>query len=443
MRGLDRRTRAPEHLFPSFFMGGFECSTHRLDEYRRLDLIESTRHDRFAREDYERLVEQGIRVARDGARWHLIEQTPGHYDFGSLERMVQAARDAEILVLWDLLHFGWPDHCDVFSRDFPFRFSEFAHATAEWFRRNAPSPFWFTPLNEISWVAWAGGSAGCINPFAKDRALELKRQLVRCALGAVRTIREVMPQARFTTVDPIVHVVPTPGRPEEVAVAAARNESKFEAWDMLYGRKYPELGGAEDVFDVIGVNFYPHNEWILSEEGQGFIRTDHPNYKPFRELLADVWARYRTPIYISETGTEDEERVPWMRYVCQEVAAAMEAGVPVQGICIYPIVNHPGWVDDRHCYNGLWDYANERGGREIYEPLEAEIRRWQQVFDAQNRDRISAHTLEETLAHEPTPHAAPDSQPTPHAAPDSRVTHLTGPMQGCSVPAASRKKGQP
>ena len=412
-------------------MGGFECSTHKLTEGKRLDLITGTQHDRFAREDYERLVEQGLRVARDGARWHLIEQTPGRYDFSSLEPMVRAARDAEILVLWDLLHFGWPDLYDVFSPEFPARFEDFARATAEWFKRNAEPPYWFTPVNEISWVAWAGGTAGCINPFVQDRGLELKQQLVRCALAAIRSVREVLPKARFTSVDPIVHVVPTPGREEEVALAAERNESKFEAWDMLHGYKYPEVGGREDVFDVIGVNFYPHNEWILSEEGQGFIRTDHPNYKPFRELLADVWARYKTPIYISETGTEDEERVPWVRYVCQEVAAAMEAGVPVEGICIYPIMNHPGWVDDRHCYNGLWDYANDRGEREIYEPLETEIRRWQQVFDAHDCDRISAHTLQEALSHEPTPHAVPGAH----------VTHLTGPLQSCEPKPVSRNKG--
>jgi hypothetical protein len=97
----------------------------------------------------------------------------------------------------------------------------------------------------------------------------------------------------------------------------------------------------------------------------------------------------------------------------------MERGIPIEGICLYPIVNHPGWDDDRHCHNGLWDYADAHGQREIYEPLEAEIHRWQQVFDARNRDRIDARALEEQLSHEPTPHAAPDS----------RVAHLTGPLQ--------------
>ena len=89
-------------MFPSFFMGGFECSTHQLSEGKRLDLITSTRHDRFARADYERLAEQGLRVARDGLRWHLIEKTPGQYSFASLEPMARAAQQAGILVLWDL-----------------------------------------------------------------------------------------------------------------------------------------------------------------------------------------------------------------------------------------------------------------------------------------------------------------------------------------------------
>ena len=43
-------------------MGGFECSTHKLGEGKRLDLIASTHHDRFARQDYERLVEQGMSI---------------------------------------------------------------------------------------------------------------------------------------------------------------------------------------------------------------------------------------------------------------------------------------------------------------------------------------------------------------------------------------------
>ncbi|RYI87935.1 MAG: beta-glucosidase, partial [Acetobacteraceae bacterium] len=59
-------------LFPSTFLGGFECSTQRRRDGRRLDLIAGTRHDLMAVEDYRQLVEHGIKAARDGVRWHLI-----------------------------------------------------------------------------------------------------------------------------------------------------------------------------------------------------------------------------------------------------------------------------------------------------------------------------------------------------------------------------------
>src|SRR5687768_9608744 len=89
------RAGSRAHLFPSFFMGGFECSTHKLSEGKRLDLITSTQHDRFALQDYRRLAEQGMRVARDGVRWHLVEKDRGRFDFSSLAPMVAAANEAE------------------------------------------------------------------------------------------------------------------------------------------------------------------------------------------------------------------------------------------------------------------------------------------------------------------------------------------------------------
>ena len=53
----------------------------------------------------------------------------------------------------------------------------------------------------------------------------------------------------------------------------------------------------------------------------------------------------------------------------------------VNGICLYPIVNHPGWEDDRHCHNGLWDYPNDSGEREIYLPLAEELSKQRSEFE--------------------------------------------------------------
>src|SRR5689334_651471 len=67
-------------LFKSFFIGGFECSTHRRRDGKRLDLIAATGHDVNAEADYRMLAAHGIRTVRGGLRWHLIETAPRRYD---------------------------------------------------------------------------------------------------------------------------------------------------------------------------------------------------------------------------------------------------------------------------------------------------------------------------------------------------------------------------
>src|SRR5690606_24337765 len=108
---------SPE-LFSSFFIGGFECSTQRRRDGRRLDLIAATRHDRFVAQDYALSVEYGLRTLRDGLRWHLIEPAPGRFDWSSFLPMLRAARDADVQVIWDLCHYGWPDDLDIWSPAF-------------------------------------------------------------------------------------------------------------------------------------------------------------------------------------------------------------------------------------------------------------------------------------------------------------------------------------
>ena len=158
--------------FRSFFMGGFECSTHRLHSGRRLDVIGATRHDRFALEDYQRLADAGMLTARDGIRWHLIETAPGVYDFSSVRPMLAAARQAGIQVLWDVLHYGWPDDLDIFSAAFVDRFAAFAAAFARLASDETDGAPWVVPVNEISFFAWAAGDVGIFNPFATGRGDE-------------------------------------------------------------------------------------------------------------------------------------------------------------------------------------------------------------------------------------------------------------------------------
>lgn len=384
--GTESIPQAP--LFKSFFAGGFECSTHRLRSGARLDIIDATKHDRFALQDYQRLQARNLRVAREGLRWHIVESTPGKYDFSSALPIVRAARATGTQVIWDLCHFGWPEHLDIFKPEFVTALANYGAAFAKWLSNETNDTGFFCPVNEISYFSWAAGDEGSIFPFANGRGFELKTQLVRAAILTMDAIWDVMPGARFMHVDPIIHVIAAQKRVEDRPAAEAYRLSQFQAFDMLSGRMWPELGGHEKYLDIVGVNFYPHNQWFYNLKGFQRIRRftpisrRHPLYRPFREMLMEMYARYHRPLYIAETGAENRIRAGWLRYVCGETKAAIANGTPVHGMCLYPILNHPGWVDGRHCYNALWDYPDEHGNREIYEPLANELRRWQKVFES-------------------------------------------------------------
>lgn len=366
-------------MFASFFQGGFECSTHLRPDGRRLDITRATAHDRLARQDYSMLAGLGVRTIRDGLRWHLIERRPGRYDWDSFLPMLHAASEARVEVIWDLLHFGWPDMHDIWSPDFPARFADFSAAAMELIAREGEGAPMVCPVNEISFLAWGGGDHGFLNPFARGRGPELKRQLVRASVAASRAVRAVEPRVRLIHTDPAINVIPDPARPWTAAEAAGHTEAQFQAWDMISGRLAPELGGRPDYLDVIGINYYCHNQWIcegppLDWQGQGL------GYVPPRDLFARIHHRYGRPIFLSETGIEAAERPYWLRYICDEVAAARAAGTPVQGVCLYPVMNHPGWDDDRHCPNGLIDYDPATFERWLDEPLLMELRVQQARF---------------------------------------------------------------
>jgi hypothetical protein len=181
----------------------------------------------------------------------------------------------------------------------------------------------------------------------------------------------------------VINVIADPERPQDGDTARWYNEAQFDAWDMIAGRKSPHLGGHEKYLDILGLNYYPHNQWIYS--GEPFnpsivIPPEHPSYRPFRHILADLHKRYERPMFIAETGADGERRPDWLRYVGREVRGAIRAGVPVGGLCIYPIVNYPTWEGGHNLNSGLWDYADERGERDMCVPLARELRRQIRLF---------------------------------------------------------------
>jgi beta-glucosidase/6-phospho-beta-glucosidase/beta-galactosidase len=363
-------------LFASFFQAGFECSSHRRQDGVRLDLLRATGHAKHVLGDYRQCRQLGFQTLRDGLRWHLIEKEPGKYDWSSWVPALEAAEGTGMQVIWDLFHYGSPDHVDQAGADFPERFTQFALAALEVHRSVTKRPPLVCPLNEISFHSWAVDE-GYFPRVGPDQAGWFKRHLVRTAITAARAIKQSWPETTIVWAEPLINIAPHDRRRRTVSAAEQNLQGMYEAYDWILGLAEPQLGGDATLADVIGLNFYPHNQWYF----QGpTIPMGHHEYRPLADMLVEFSSRYSKPVLIAETGAEGSARPAWLHYVCDEVRDAQKRGTRVEGICLYPITTYPGWDNSRHAETGLLSTITADGSRHVYEPLYEELQRQRTIM---------------------------------------------------------------
>lgn len=203
-RLAERAQSGPPH-FKSYFMAGFECSSHRRNDGVRLDLIRATAHYKHAEADYAACASLGLHTVRDGLRWHLIEQVPGKFDWSSWLPMLDAAEEAGVQVIWDMLHYGAPDHLDQGSDAFIDAYGRFAaEAVKVHFSAVGRAPL-VCPINEISFFAWAV-EVGYFPAVGPRKLGWFKRHLVRTAISGTQAMRSAVPSTRFVFAEPLIHV---------------------------------------------------------------------------------------------------------------------------------------------------------------------------------------------------------------------------------------------
>lgn len=349
-------------LFRSFWMGGFECSCQINMRGERLDMTAALGHDANAAEDYALLRSIGVSSARDGIRWHLVDRC-GRCDFSSWDPMAEAARREGVQVLWDLCHYGWPDDVDIFTPAFVDRFARFCRAVAHRHRETSDETAFYTPVNEISFFAWAA-CRKVMYPFARRRDGEMKRQLVRAAIAGAEAIWDADKNARVIFVEPLIHIVPPYG--DDGDLARAKHESQFEAWDMLIGHAHPDLGGHPKYLDIMGLNYYASNQWEVPG-GKKLRWAGEPldkRWKPLYLLLEEVYRRYHRPLFLAETSHYGVGRAAWINEIARETRQARKRGVPIEGVCLYPILDRFDWNHPRHWHHsGVFDMVRRKGGR--------------------------------------------------------------------------------
>ncbi len=380
--------RRPGHagLFPTFFLSGFECSTFLWRDQGRRDLVAETQHREHLEEDFAFLRSVGIAVAREGIPWPIVDRG-GECDFSSLDPLIAAMNRNQILPIWDLCHYGYPDDLDPFSPAFAERFAAFARAAAEYVVPRLRGPHFFTPINEITFFAFMGGEWAWTAPFhnTDEKRRELRLALCRADIAAVRAIRKVDPAARMVHIDPLILVVPPRDRPDLADEAEHETyEDTFYAWDVLAGIRHPDLGGSAEVLDIVGVNCYSFGQMEYREKGPHASLEPHDDrIRPLGDLLAYAWERYRRPMIVGETSGLGEGRPAWLCDIVEESLAAVVKGIDLHGVCLFPAVDMPNWHTGEWLHNGLCDLVEENGRlrRVPFGPYIDELRRWQKELN--------------------------------------------------------------
>lgn len=370
-------------LFSSLFLAGFECTTGYNVHRQWIDQVVATQHDQHVDEDYARLRQVGIRAAREAIRWPLVDSR-GRFDFSTVQPFLEASKRHQIQIVFDLFHFGYPADIDLLSAEFPKRFADYCYAAARYVASQTDGPCYFTPINEPSFFAWAAGEVGLFAPHLRGQGCELKICLVRAAIEGINAIWAACPHAQIINVDPVCRMVAPHGRPDLQQQADHFNLSTvFQGWDMMSGRWLPELGGSSTHLGMIGINYYWTNQWQVDRPGMP-LRDDDPRRWPLARLVRQVWERYGVDLVITETSHVDEMRPIWLREITDEVEALLDQGVPLRGICLYPILGMPEWHEPHKWTRmGLWDLAPQSPtlGRVIYAPMLEALREAQQRLE--------------------------------------------------------------
>jgi beta-glucosidase/6-phospho-beta-glucosidase/beta-galactosidase len=375
--------------FRSFWWGGYEC-TDQLNAFgNRVDFLPLTGHLQLIDEDYAAQKPFNIGTVREGIRWAMIEKTPYHYDFSTVKTMLDAGKRHGVQQIWDLCHFGYPDDLTPLHPMFARRFAALCRAFVDFYRGQRPDDVLIvTPINEVSFISWLGGEANGTSPYCHGQGWRVKYGLMRAYIEGSYALREADPSIRLLTTEPLISIVPPPNPwPEHRRDARNSHENQFQATDMLSGRMCPELGGNPDLLDIVGFNYYYDNQWQLhpyQKLGWNDVQMD-PRWVPLHKLLRKAYQRYGRPFAITETSHPGIDRPLWWRMIADECAHVLRKGLPLQGVCIYPLIDRPDW-DHTHEWHrsGLWDadLAQPGPGRVLHQPSAEALLQAQAVVSA-------------------------------------------------------------
>ncbi|MEP6465021.1 MAG: amine oxidase [Parafilimonas sp.] len=361
--------------FSSFWMAGYECSDKLNAFGKRVDFLNITGHIDLIYEDYASLKDFNISTVREGIRWSFIEKQPYEYDFSVVLHLMKAAKQYNIQQVWDLCHFGFPDDLTPLHPMFARRFTALCRAFLEFYRSLNPlEPLIIIPINEVSFISWLGGEVCGTTPYCKNNGWSVKYKLMQAYIEGIAAIKQLDDNVIILTSEPLVNMVPPQNASEEEIVnAALQHQQQFQATDMLCGKICPELNGKPEYLDIVGVNYYYNNQWVINTTNFLLWKDEQKDerWRPLHHLIDEVYKRYNRPVVITETSHPKEDRPLWITDIAHQLVTILNNNIPLLGVCMYPFIDRPDWDDTITWHHaGIYDVVTENAQlkRVLYQP---------------------------------------------------------------------------
>jgi beta-glucosidase/6-phospho-beta-glucosidase/beta-galactosidase len=400
-----RGTRGPAiHRF--MFATGIECSypviTSKSSKDRRYDEMELIGHYERWKEDFQLVLDLGIRYLRYGPPYYKVHVGPNKYDWSFVDETFHELRRLGIVPIADLCHFGVPDWIGDFqSPDWPELFADFAEA----FAQRYPWVRFFTPVNEIFVCATFSAQFGWWNErLESDKAFATAlKHLVRANILAEEAILRAQPAALFIQSEATQYFHCE--EPEAHEQAEFYNNKRFLSLDLCYGidllaqmyqymtengvsaeeyRWFMEHGSELKPYCIMGNDYYVSNEHAVSADGSIVGSGEIFGYYVITKQYYD---RYHWPVMHTETNLRDAERAPeWLRKEWMNMFRLREDGVPIIGFTWYSLLDQVDWDValrvDNGTVNPLGLYDWDRKIRLVGKAYKKLITRWRDILQA-------------------------------------------------------------
>jgi beta-glucosidase/6-phospho-beta-glucosidase/beta-galactosidase len=336
------------------FIGAFESTYQPAFD---TDVFETTAHDRRWREDLELLGACGVHEIRYPVRWHRVEVEPGSFDWAQTDEVLAHLADVGLHPIVDLVHHTSYPHwiADFADPEFGPALLRYVRAFAERY----PGVDAYTIFNEPFTTFLLCGQAGIWPPQLRglEGFLTIARNVFPALTEASRLLRELLPHARHVYVEACErHTASTPAGAQ---FADWTNDRRFFLTDLFFGHELDErrpfvadvlaCGGADllevepGAIDVLGLDYYAHNQWEWADVDVGTTCPSAP--VPFADVIREYWERYRLPCIVGETNIRGlpSDRATWLKYTLEQCERARAAGLPVEGYCWFPFIDSCDW----------------------------------------------------------------------------------------------------